>query len=373
MVVLQVSASLLFLVSAIVMVRALERVSSIDLGYDGRGVFSLAAYTPLRVPAVVAALEQEPWVDAVAHRSPDFDTRVVPTDQSAPAAATYSFVSQNYFEVFRIPIERGRSFTNAEVSGGTAVALVSKGAADRLWPGEEALGRTLRIDAGTAGRRKHARIEGMSHVQVVGIASDIRSRDVTQGIDPVRLYLPARTADSAELFVRGRGDPESTARHFEEAWKRIAAADESATVFSIEQRQYWDTYPARASTWLASLLSAIALVLTVSGIYGVISFLVSQRRRDIGIQIALGASRATVVRWVAGQSGRLIGVGTAVGLVLAMAASKLMWSRTPMVDPLDPVAYVTGLAIVAGAAVLASIAPAVRAMRVDPVVTLKAE
>jgi len=372
MVVLQVSASLLFLVSAMVMARALERVSSIDLGYDGRGVFSLAAYTPLRVPAVVAALEQEPWVDAVAHRSPDFDTRVV-TDQSAPAAATYSFVSQNYFEVFRIPIERGRSFTNAEVSSGTAVALVSKGAADRLWPGEEALGRTLRIDVGTAGRRKHARIEGMSHVQVVGIASDIRSRDVTQGIDPVRLYLPARTADSAELFVRGRGDPESTARHFEEAWKRIAAADESATVFSIEQRHYWDTYPARASTWLASLLSAIALVLTVSGIYGVISFLVSQRRRDIGIQIALGASRATVVRWVAGQSGRLIGIGTAVGLVLAMAVSKLMWSRTPMVDPLDPVAYVTGLAIVAGAAVLASIAPAVRAIRVDPVVTLKAE
>lgn len=155
--------------------------------------------------------------------------------------------------------------------------------------------------------------------------------------------------------------------------EEIAAADESATVFSIEQRQYWDTYPARASTWLASLLSAIALVLTVSGIYGVISFLVSQRRRDIGIQIALGASRATVVRWVAAQSGRLIGIGTAVGLVLAMAVSKLMWSRTPMVDPLDPVAYVTGLAIVAGAAVLASIAPAVRAMRVDPVVTLKAE
>ena len=147
----------------------------------------------------------------------------------------------------------------------------------------------------------------------------------------------------------------------------------SRRVFSIEQRQYWDTYPARASTWLASLLSAIAPVLTVSGIYGVISFLVSQRRRDVGIRIALGASRATVAQWVAGQSGRLIGIGTAVGLVLAMAVSKLMWSRTPMVDPMDPVAYVTGLAIVAGAAVLASIGPALRAMRVDPVVTLKAE
>lgn len=278
MVVLQVSASLLFLVSAMVMARALERTSTIDLGYDGRGVFSLAAYTPLRVPAIVAALEQEPWVDAVAHRSPDFDTRLVPTDPSRAAAATYSFVSGNYFDVFRIRIARGRSFTNTEASSGTAVAVLSK-AADRLWPGEEALGRTLRIDAGTVGRRKHARIDGISHVQVVGIGSDIRSRDVTQGIDPVRLYLPARTADSAELFVRGRGDPEAAARDFEEAWKRIAGADESATVFSMEQRQYWDMYPARASTWLASLLSAIALVLTVSGIYGVISFLVSQRRR----------------------------------------------------------------------------------------------
>jgi predicted permease len=373
MVVLQVSASLLFLVSAMVMARGLQKVSSIDLGYDGRGVFSLAAYTPLRVAAIVAALEQEPWVDAVAHRSPDFDTRVVSTDPSEPAAATYSFVSGNYFDVFRIRIDRGRAFTNTDASSGTAVAVLSKAAADRLWPGQEALGRTLRIDAGTAGRRKHARIDDISHVQVIGIANNTRSRNVTQGIDPVRLYLPARTADSAELFIRGRGDSEATARHFQDAWKRIAAADESATVFSIEQRQYWDTYPARASTWLASLLSAIALVLTVSGIYGVISFLVSQRRRDIGIQIALGASRATVVRWVAGQSGRLIGIGIAVGMVLAMAVSKVMWSRTPMVDPLDAVAYVTGLAIVAGAAVLASIAPALRAMRVDPVVTLKAE
>jgi predicted permease len=373
MVVLQVSASLLFLVTAIVMARALERVISIDPGYDGRGVFSLAAYTPLRVPAVVAALEQEPWVDAVAHRSPDFDTRVVPADSSEVAAVTYSFVSENYFEVFRIRIDRGRSFTNAEASSGTAVAVLSKAAADRLWPGEEALGRTLQIEGGTAGRLKHARLDEISHVQVVGIASDVRSRDVTEGIDSVRLYLPARTADSTELFVRGRGNPESTARHFEEAWRKIAAPDESATVFSVAQRQYWDMYPARASTWVASLLSGIALVLTVSGIYGVISFVVSQRRRDIGIQIALGASRTTVVLWVAGRSGRLIGMGTAVGLVLTIAVSKLMWSRTPMVDPLDPVAYVTGLAIVAGSAVLASIAPARRAMRVDPVVTLKAE
>jgi predicted permease len=373
MVVLQVSASLLFLVTAMVMARALERVGSIDPGYDGRGVFSLAAYTPLRVPAVVAALEQETWVAAVAHRSPDFETRVVPANSSEAAAATYSFVSPNYFEVLRIRIERGRTFTHAEASSGTTVAVLSKTAADRLWPGEEALGRMLRIDAGTASRRKHPRIDGISHVQVVGIASDVRSRDVTDGIDSVRVYLPARTADSTEVFVRGRGNPEATARDFEEAWRRIAGPDESATVFSVEQRQYWDTYPARASTWVASLLSAIALVLTVSGIYGVISFLVSQRRRDIGIQIALGASRTTVVRWVAGRSARLIGIGTAVGLVLTIAVSKLMWSQTPMVDPLDPVAYVTGLAIVAGAAVLASVAPARRAMRVDPVVTLKAE
>ena len=243
MVVLQVSASLLFLVTAMVMARALERVSSIDLGYDGRGVFSLAAYTPLRVPAVVAALEQEPWVDAVAHRSPDFDTRVVPADSSDAAAATYSFVSQNYFEVFRIRIDRGRSFTEAEASNGTTVAVLSQAAADRLWPGQEALGRTLRIDADTAGRLKHARIDGISHVQVVGIARDVRSRDVTEGIDSVRLYLPARSADSTELFVRGRGNPEATARHFEEAWRKIAAPDESATVFSVEQRQYLGYVP----------------------------------------------------------------------------------------------------------------------------------
>ena len=271
-----------------------------------------------------------------------------------------------------IHIERGRSFTNADVSSGTPVAVVSKGAADRLWPGEEALGRTLRIETGTAGRRKHARIDGISHVQVVGIASDVRSRHVAQGIDPVRLYLPPRTADSAELFVRGRGDPEATARHFEETWKRIAAPDESARLFDRAAAVLG--YISRAGVHLAGF-TAQRHRARADGVGHLRRDLIprepaTQGHRDPD---ALGASRATVAQWVAGQSGRLIGIGTAVGLVLAMAVSKLMWSRTPMVDPMDPVAYVTGLAIVAVAAVLASIGPALRAMRVDPVVTLKAE
>jgi len=373
LVVVQVSVCMLLLVSAGVMVRALERVSQIDTGDDARGVFSLAAYTPIRVPHVVAALEREPWVEMVAHCSADFGVRVGASGRRETESATYSYVSANYLEMFRIPILRGRGFTRDEAASGAAVAIVSQATAERFWPHEEAVGKALRILGNQGSRRRHPRIAQTSQVEVIGVARNVISGDITRGVDAARLYMPAKISDSRDVYVRGKGYGSQTAHQLEDAWRRVAAPDEAAAVASIEQRRYWDTYPARAFSWVASLLGLIALVLTVSGVYGVMSFLVSQRTKEMGIRMALGATWWNVVGYIMAQSGRLAGVGLAVGLLMAVAVSKLMWSRTPMVDALDPVAYGVGLGIVAMAAVVASIGPARRAARVDPVETLRAE
>ena len=374
LVVMQVSVCLLLLVSAGVMVRAVERVSRIDAGDDSRGVFGLADYTPIRVPSVVAELEREPWVETVTHSSEDFGVRVKPEGANETEPATYSYVSSSYFDTFRIPILLGRGFTRDEAASGAPLAVVNHATAKRLWPGGQPIGKTLRI-LGNEGRRRprNARIAQMPQVEVIGVARDVIRGNVMEGVDRVRLYLPAKVTDSAQVYVRGKGEGNQTAREFAEAWKRMAAPNEVAVVYSVEQRRYWETYPARAFSWVASLLGGIALILTVSGIYGVMSFLVNQRIKEIGVRIALGATAWSVVRYVMTRSGRLVCVGAIVGLLLAAAVSKLLWSRALMVDPLEPIAYFAGLGIVAAGTVLASMSPALRAIRVDPAQTLRAE
>ncbi len=172
MVVLQVSASLLFLVTAMVMARALERVSRIDLGYDGRGVFSLAAYTPLRVPAIVAALEQEPWVGAVAHRSPDFDTRVVRPDRSEADCGNVQLRLRQLLRRLSYPdqsrpqlhahgsVEQHRSRRTEQGGGGSALAWrrsSGTNAADRRGYDGPPDGRTDRRVLSRAGGRDRQR------------------------------------------------------------------------------------------------------------------------------------------------------------------------------------------------------------------------
>jgi predicted lysophospholipase L1 biosynthesis ABC-type transport system permease subunit len=197
--------------------------------------------------------------------------------------------------------------------------------------------------------------------------------NVAEGVDLVQFYAPGGGTRSSEVYVRGKGDGTQTARHLEEAWRQMAAPNEVATVVSVEQRRYWDTYPARAFSWVASLLGVIALVLTMSGLYGVISFLVSQRTKEFGVRLALGATQWRVVRYVVAQSGRLAGVGLAVGVFLAVAVSKLMWSQAPMVHVVEPIAYGVALGVVIMATLVASAGPAWRAGRVNPSHIARAE
>lgn len=372
LVVLQISACLLFLVNAVLMVRAVQRVARLDTGYDARGVFSLANYTPIHVPAIVASLEREPWVDLVAHASGETGVDAGESGKQLQSA-TLSYVSSNYFDVFRIPVSRGRAFSNEEAASGATVAVISRSAAERMWPGEDALGKVLQTESGHSRQTRHSRIEEFRTARVIGIAGDVRPANPFLESNGVQLYLPARAADAESVYVRGKGDVPQTARLFEQTWKRIAAADEAADVFSLEQRQYWDAYPARAFSWVASLLGIVALILTISGVYGVISYVVSQRRKEIALRVALGAGRLRVISAVMGHLGKLTMVGLVVGGAFAALVSKAMWAQTSLINPFEPIAYVLAPAIVIAATLVASAAPARRASRVEPAAVLRAD
>src|SRR5262249_2368212 len=142
---------------------------------------------------------------------------------------------------------------------------MSKSAAERLWPGEDPLRKILEVDSGLSRASRQSRTKNFPQVRVIGIAGDVRSANPFREENAVQVYLPARAVDSESVYVRGKSDAPQTARLFEQAWKRIAALDEAATVFSIEQRQSWYAYPAGAFSWVGSLLGLIALILTVSG------------------------------------------------------------------------------------------------------------
>jgi predicted lysophospholipase L1 biosynthesis ABC-type transport system permease subunit len=192
--------------------------------------------------------------------------------------------------------------------------------------------------------------------------------------DRPRLYFPAQLSEAEALFVRGKGDPERTGALLEKALAQMAAPDRVINVFSIEERRYWDLYPVHAASWVASLLGGLALLLTASGIYGVLSYLVSQRTKEIGIRMALGATPRSVVGFIMGYSMKLAGIGLVLGGLLAMGVSKLFVSLfAGRIDVFDGVAYTAGLAVVALTAAMAALGPARRATQVDPANTLRSE
>jgi ABC-type antimicrobial peptide transport system permease subunit len=136
----------------------------------------------------------------------------------------------------------------------------------------------------------------------------------------------------------------------------------------------WQMLPMRAASWISALLGSLALLLTLSGIYGVVAYLVSQRTQEIGIRLALGATRARVVGYILGKSMKLVSMGIAIGVLLALVASRLLATKIgATIGPFDLIAYFAGPAVITIGAALAVPGPVRRASRVDPSVTLRAE
>jgi len=297
-------------------------------------------------------------------------------DGSRTSRASYRFCSPEYFDALDIPLLSGRAFTEDEGRTGAPVAIVSESLAAELWSGTGATGRTIRItpvdttipvDVTTPG----SAVFRFPVVEVVGVARNVTNGIESGGVAPPAVYLPASVhSPGLALLVRVVGEPESARR----AIDRAIADQEPRAVeafYLMRELLALRSYPFKVFSLVSVSVGLLALLLAMSGIYGVLSYIVTQRTKEIGLRMALGATARSVHRLVVGQLARLAVWGLLVGSVFALALSRVLASVLALVEPFDAVAYGVSLAVLFATCLAAAYLPAARAAGIDPANTLR--
>lgn len=286
------------------------------------------------------------------------------------AGAGYRMISEGYFEALGMRVLEGRSFDGSDRPGGPRVAVISRRMAERYWPGESALGRRVRaasMEPGEGG-------QPAPWLTVVGVVSDARpfGRETEETAEMYVLFrqLPAWRIGTMNLVARGTGGDAGLLRAVRETIERV---DPGIPADVALMRTHADRVTAsRRFTMMALLVfGALALALAAIGVFGVLSFAVAQRRREIAVRAALGADRGMLRRMVLASGGRLVLVGCAAGVLGAWYVAQLSRSMLFGVEPHDPGAYGIALLTIVAAGLLAALVPAVRAARTDPMQALR--
>jgi len=275
--------------------------------------------------------------------------------------ADFRLVNQNYFSALRIPLLRGRNFTEQEARESVPVTLISQQLADTVFPNENPLGKRL--------------VSGMSGqaFEIIGIVGDIRHTSL--GTQPVpAMYFPDRNfGNRRNLVIRTQNDPLSIVGAVRQ---QVRELDHDQPIAELKRMTDWvDSSVAvqRYRTTLLGAFAALAMILAATGIYGVMSYTVAQRTHEIGVRMALGARRLDVLKLVVRQGMLLTFVGVILGLVGAFALTRVMASLLFGVTAKDPVTFVVVAALLTAVAFIACFVPARRATKVDPLVALRYE
>jgi predicted permease len=379
----QVAVSVLLLICAAVLLRANGRLHSLDVGLKTRGVIEMEVQDKFR-PQVMQAIVTDPVVEGVAGASkvPFMGylpwMPVTPDITSKRDWAQYIHVTPEYFPMFQVPILRGRNFTREEAKAGAPVVVISDATAHQLWPGREALGRSIRVEKNPeqglslAENPKIGR-PASTTVRVIGIARDAVNGYIGDATDKTCVYFPG-TAEAAGyvLFVRVHGNAEVAGRRLDtELTASIPGAVEQ--IHSMDEILTAQLWPYRMAYWISSAIGILALLLTLSGLYGVLSYLVTQRTKEIGIRVVLGASTRSVAGLVLSQSLKLTSIGAAVGAMTALGVSNVLASQLEMFmfDKFDGMAYATVAVLVTAASACATYLPCRRAAGIEPTNTLR--
>jgi hypothetical protein len=375
-VVAQVATCALLLISTVVVLRSEGRVASHNVGIDVRGVWELETTPPFR-QRIAERLPHMAGVEAVAtaeHAPLLGGMRIVliPSGRKAKATVKDNFVSAGYFSAVRIPLRRGRVFTDEESDNEAAVAVVSERTAKRLWPGDDALAQTVAIPPPEGPDRAYMLLPRFTSARVIGVVGDVTSGINRTDDEDTGIYFPARPGTEGSLLVRMKGDTGDSRRRLDATLNGIAPSAANI-VISMDDTVALLVYPFRVTSWVAGFLAGVALLLTVTGIYGVMSYLVSQRTKEIGIRVALGANAGNVMRMVLRQCAWLAGAGAAVGAGLALAIAPAFAHQLEAIQPYDWVPYAATAALVVVAALAASWGPTRKAVGVDPVRTLRCD
>jgi hypothetical protein len=257
--------------------------------------------------------------------------------------------------------------------------VISEATAHQLWPAGHGVGQSIRIERDPqeelARRLAQPRSGAPSYtaVRVIGIARDVVNGYVGDGVDKTCIYFPSTTRAAGNvLFVRVKGDAELARRKLDTA---VATSIPGAVddIHAMDEILTAQLYPFRAVYWVASAIGGLALLLTLSGIYGVLSYLVTQRTKEIGIRVALGASTGRVAGLVLQQSLKFAAIGTIIGAITAAGVSRILASQLEMFmfDSIDVVAFGMGTLLVLAASACAAYLPSRRAARIEPITTLR--
>ncbi len=386
----QVTASALLLIGAAVFLRSALASATVDPGIRTADTVLIEIANESRREAMIREVQAEPSVMAVSAAWPGpLGSRAAfaePTSAEATAGkhrtrsnVAYKFVSPEYFDVLGIEIVRGRGFRPVERGADAGVLVVSQSVALRLWPNRDGVGQTMTLepDPNSETRRHDEPPLSARTFTVVGIARDVPGFRFADS-EEAEVYVPiSASAAKTSLIVRVHGDPEQARQAL---LQRLTLIDPNmGEVVTMRTVARIETYFLQIAFWATLILGGLALALTLSGLYSVLSYLVEQRRKEIGVRMALGASARSIGALIVSQSARPVGVGVVIGAALA-AALGIVLLAIPNAAPiagivhlLDPIAYVASLICILGACALAALIPAWRAARVDPVATLRAE
>ena len=284
-------------------------------------------------------------------------------DQSKQPFAEYRVVSSGYFRTLGIPMTRGREFSDQDASGAPPVVIVNDEFARRYFPNEDPIGKQI-----FAWTDKPSTI--------VGVARSVRQVSLDQA-PRTELYVaaaqtPGNLRDVAYL-LRTQAKPESLMPSVR-ASLRDVAPDQPIFLVKTMNDVISDSLQSRKLTLaLLAIFASLALLLSAAGVYGVMSYAVSQRRREIGIRMALGARASSVTRMILSEAGTLAAIGLAIGLVTAAFLSRVLSSMVYGIGTHDPITFVAGALLLVGVALGASMVPALRAARVDPLLAMRVD
>jgi len=387
LVTLELALAFVLVMGAGLLGKSLLRLLNVDPGYDPHNVLTGGVYvygdrykkaeTELNFyDQAMQRLRATPGIEGVAmvstlplasfdRRGFHIQDRLLPNDDAgAPSVDTYS-ISPEYFHLMRIPLKRGRLFTAADRAGAPGVAVISESAARTLFPGEDAIGKHIQLGG---------RDEKKEWLTIVGIAGNVRQ----YGFDrpsQMEAYIPIAQNNQFgyNVVVRTDGDPRRFAQTVRQAFLSVDNTQPLYQVRPLEDYVAESQAARRFTLLLLGLFGALALVLAAVGIYGVISYAVSLRTRELGIRMALGAARGDVQGMVLRQGLRLVAVGLALGLAVSAVLMRSLASLLFEVRPSDLATSAVVTVTLTAVALLANYLPARKASMLDPIVALRQE
>ena len=384
LVVAEVALSLMLLVGAGLLLHSFTRLTRVPLGFNADGLLTFrvtlpaSAYgNPVAMRSFVARLlprlEATPGIASAAATMslPPAITTMAPyvtSDQPLVGigerpVGEWSAITPGYFATMGIPIVAGRAIADTDTERSPLVVVISQGLARRAWPGMSPIGKRILV----------GRFPGFA--EVVGVVGDVKNNGMAH--EPMlAMYTPypQRPWPALQFAVRAAaGDPLALANGIRAAVQEVDRELPITRVETMDTALSDSIATERLTTWLLLAFAAVALAMAAAGLYGVIAYTVARRTQEIGVRMALGADPGAVVRLVASEGLQLTAAGMIAGTLAAAAASRAMRSLLFDVSPADPLTYAAVLTLFAATACAALIVPARRALRVDPLVALRAE